>query len=368
MDIDVKNFIDRIKLDVDALPDLSFYYNHITKMASNGRNFIVETWGDVETYVNVLYWMRFVQKYDWYEMAELLNTNYINVRYLFDVFGWNNDSTFEESYNLLKENIKNINELIKNIEKSDFRNSPKYIEKRRNIKKGKVDYRIKRRYNVEMSSEHFDILYFLYIEKELPIGVIASYYYTSRDTIMCHLRKYNILRTRKEARELIEKKGRANHAKSRTSYQREVVRKALKQGISNDYELLFRDLMTSVSCKFFNENDYECIIGVHTTSIIPPKEIDVPVMVINKGSNEIYKYAIELSGNLWHKKERDDLKREQIKETNWKYIDIRFNKKVTSKNQVRIAFEQLVKEICEIIRKDIENIDNFKDIMVEGFK
>ena len=187
------------------------------------------------------------------------------------------------------------------------------------------------------------------------------YYSISPDTLKKHLNRFNIALTHKEASERREARGNGNHAQSRVSFSKQLVRHAISSGLSNNYELLFRDLITSYIPDFFDIYKYEIIIGVHSFSIIPPQEIDIPILIIDKCRKNTFKYAIELNGRIWHenkKHHKRDLKKNAIiQETEWKLITIKFQRMTSSSNKLKQAFINLTRNICNILADDVQSIN-----------
>ena len=356
---DYSKVYDSLEIEEDKLPDLSFYY----ELARNTQSpLYINSWGTPERLINALYWMKFVKKYDWYEISEILGKNHIAVRQLYHAYGWKNDiqdlSVCEKQS---KEFIHTIDELLDHInDETEVFQTDNYLEKEIKVKDAELKSRGKNKFHVATHKELFKILYYLIVYKELSPSDICFYYKISSVAFYNYLVDYGIALSRKEARARIEKKGRGNHGRARITLNKKVVKRALTSGISNNYELLFRDLITSYVPDYFDIAIYEVIIGIQTNSIMPPQEIDIPIIIINKHYDEIYKYAIELSGKVWHAKyekhiRSDSIKKCTIENIDWKMITINFGKMTSTPSKVKDVFVGVTRNICEILLKDIHN-------------
>lgn len=176
-----------------------------------------------------------------------------------------------------------------------------------------------------------------------------------------YLIKFDIALSRKEACERRETNGDGNHEQCRASFQRQIIRQSLISGLSNNYELLFRDLLSSCISDFINVFKYEVIIGVQTSSIIPPHEIDIPVVIINKETKNRYKYAIELDGKEWHTASKRNIRRDaqkaiEIDETDWKLLTIVLDRMTSNQKKIQKAFFELTRNVCFLI---VENMKEY---------
>ncbi len=358
---DYSKVYESLEIEEDKLPDLSFYY----QLARNTQSALyIYSWGTPERLINALYWMKFVKKYDWYEISETLGKNHIAVRQLYHAYGWQNDiqdlAVCEEQS---KELINTIEQLIDQIDnESEVFQTEDYLEKESKIKDTELKSRGRNKFHVATHKELFRILYYLIVYKELSPRDICFYYQISLSAFRKYLVDYGIVLSPKEARARIEQNGRGNHGRARITLNKNVVKRALTSGISNNYELLFRDLITSYVPSYFDIIMYEVIIGVQTISIMPPQEIDIPIIIINKHTDEIYKYAIELSGKIWHEKDKDHIRSDSIKDSvigniDWKMITINFGKMTSTPSIIKEVFVSITRNICAILLEDIQNHD-----------
>jgi len=369
---DYSSVYEKLSINEDALPDLQKYYNIAKKRPSSCNT----SWGSPERYVNALYWMKFVKKYDWREIGEITGNNHISVRYNFAPFGWyNNFQTLEECEenekivrNIISEALATIDNDTTLFDTEEYKSNPFSNDNT------PVHSKTRKTFQVKTEKELFKILFYLLHIKNFPTENIALYYNTTAGNLRKYLNKYNIGLSRKESRKRIESMNRGNHVRARVAFNKNKIKHSLVYGLSNEYELLFRDLFNQYILDYLSENDFESIIGVHTLSIVPPLEIDIPIIIFNKKTKAYYKYAVELNGDIWHNRDnvqrRDANKKVMIETTDWKLITIVFDGSVSSPNLVKKVFISLSHKIGACIRNDIMNngLDNWKSIEIAGFE
>lgn len=124
--IDYNAVYESLEIKEDNLPDLSSYYDRIRKSKVS-----YQQWETPERYVNALFWMKFVKKYDWYEIADILGYDYIAVRAKFQPFGWDNSlTTFEECEEKINKIINTIHTQINQINQHpEAFQTQEYLEK-----------------------------------------------------------------------------------------------------------------------------------------------------------------------------------------------------------------------------------------------
>ncbi|EQC1535653.1 hypothetical protein ACY1J9_001484, partial [Clostridium botulinum] len=100
-------------------------------------------------------------------------------------------------------------------------------------------------------------------------------------------------------------------------------------------------------------NNYEVIVGENNTSILDNgNEIDIPIIMINKNNNQLYKIAIECNGDIWHNKmkEKDIYKKNLIYNKGYTlfYIYVAGNTKIQREKYKSI--DNQINDICEKIK------------------
>ena len=72
-----------------------------------------------------------------------------------------------------------------------------------------------------------------------------------------------------------------------------------------------------------NWNDFDAVIGFTNWSILRRWEVDIPIVLISRSDQKITKIAIEIDGELWHKKtERWELKRDELAKAGWHALNV----------------------------------------------
>ena len=109
-----------------------------------------------------------------------------------------------------------------------------------------------------------------------------------------------------------------------------------------------------------SKNVKAIVIACNTASALAldvlEKEIDIPIIIYEKETNTYYRYAIELDGDIWHKKIKgyDIEKNNVIMKTDWKLIRIWFESKEKTKEKIEAGFRKIADDVCEIISSDMK--------------
>ena len=350
--------LDILKVDEGKIvDDLSQYYKQV-----NGRYMqkskIERTWGSVENYVNTLYWMKFIMKLQHYEMDELSTTKDFYKAY--KDLGWNYDTfDFQQCQKMHQKELLRLKEINDKFDlNSELFSTSDYIEKRNNITLKQTSItRLINNYKVTDIDELIKKMYFFVYAAELCTSEIALIFGKDRLTISKVLRSFGMNVSRKEARKRIEKSGRGNHRQSLIVSKKAMLNRAIKNGVTgNNSENICRASIETHLYTFLDVNRYEFIVGLSSYAIIPPKEIDIPIIIYEKETNTYYRYAIELDGDIWHKKikEYDIEKNNVIMKTDWKLIRIWFESKEKSKEKIEAGFRKIADDVCEIISSDMK--------------
>lgn len=364
--------IEKLNIDKTRIcDDLSQYYEQVSNRYMQ-RAKIERTWGNVEIYVDSLYWMKFVLKLSNYEMDELTGVKDFYKAY--KDLGWNyNSFDFSECQDMHKKEMLRLagiyakyDSSMKIFQESDF------LDKRDNISlKATSITRLVHNYKVNDIDDLVKQMYFLVYVEKLNTSEIALIFGKDRLTVGKLLRTFNMGLSRKEARERIEKHGRGNHMQSAVAGKQTMLKRSIKNGVTgNNSENICRASLETRLYSYLNVYEYEFIVGLSSNAIIPPKEIDIPIIIYKKASNRYYRYAIELDGAIWHKKntKSDEEKNENIKNTDWKLIRIWFKAAEKSKKEIESAFRRMSDDVCTIIMADINNeAGDWKIKYLEGY-
>jgi len=364
--------LEKLKIDeMEIMDDLTPYYNQV-KSRYMQRSKIEESWGSVETYINALYWMKFVLKLSHYEMDEL--TKVKNFYKAYKDIGWNyNTFDYNECKIMHDKEMLRLKEIMDKYDpNSEIYNCQDYINKKANIilKQTSIT-RLVNNYGVTDLEELIKKMYFLVYKEMLNTSEIALIFGKDRLTVGKVIRLFNMNISRKEARRRIEKNGRGNHSQSAVEGKKVMLKQAIKNGITgSNSENICRALIETYLYTYFKPEEYEFLVGISSYTIVYPREIDIPVLIYERKTDKYYRYAIELDGSIWHKnsEESDKEKEEMIKNTNWKLIRIWFKAAERSKIKMEKGFRKMADEVCMIISSDIKGIsEDWKIKYIEGF-
>ena len=371
-----KNYLPLLKqlsIQKDGIKhDLYEFYQLIAKNPVKS-DYARRNWGSVEAYVDALYWIRFVLKLNNKEMDELVGTRDFHKHY--KPLGWySNSYDFDECLRANKANRDSLSELISGFDYNDeVYNCIEYVKatERRTMKA--LEGRARKRYNVSDVEELSRVMYYLVHVKELSTTEVAAIYGVTYNTIVRLLKVLGMELSRKEARKRIEAKGRGNHYQQHIVTRQQMARRSIENGInSNNVENVIRSLLDSTLPGWIDIKQYWIIIGISTYSILLEQEVDIPVIIQNRVTNQMYKFAVEVDGDTWHKQERnsarDREKEERLLKIEWKLIRIDFASKIRSKEARVEAFKALTERICRVIATSISDGQYSIDaVVIEGF-
>ena len=348
--------------DEDIHVNLSSYYERI-KDDPHWLNKILDNWSSVESYVNTLYVLKFVKRMTNAEIRKY--TNHIGFPDLYKRLGWYyNSFDLLECENLFKQELTRLQGILAKYRKDRYCSNPEIAKQYDMTISSKQQLRdaTMKRFNVQNIEELFYLLHYLSKENDLTTGEIALLYDCTTDYVADLLKKCHLSESRIEARRKIIRNKRGNYTQATISRTKKSSIESIEQGVTgSNMEVVLRRLIDSLLGTYLDINEYICLVCLSTTSIIPPMEIDIPIIIMNKSNNYCYKYAVELDGEIWHtsddSEENSDIKKEnQIKEIDWKLIRIRLSSESSSKSSKIISIiESAANELCQIIQNDISN-------------
>lgn len=132
-------------------------------------------------------------------------------------------------------------------------------------------------------------------------------------------------------------------------------KKAIKTLTERNYtSQVEKDIRKLLSVNIETEIEAEIIVGMSTRSIIPGSEIDIPIVIINNG--EIFKYAIEINGDYWHKNRQcqDAIKLAKAESAGYKTFTIwqhKLKKDQDKCGSIEKQVHDIVNQICKDIKK-----------------
>ena len=152
----------------DIKENLEKYYAAVNNYNSM-KSKILAKWESVEAYIDTLFWLKYVKKYTYRQIGEVLEIkqDYIATVYRQLPFGWHySTNNFEEAQTLEQQDIEKVHSFLSEAtENNPIFSSAEYIEYYGKCK-GKLS-------NCALKRMHYDentflrALYYLYYEKEL---------------------------------------------------------------------------------------------------------------------------------------------------------------------------------------------------------
>jgi hypothetical protein len=133
----------------------------------------------------------------------------------------------------------------------------------------------------------------------------------------------------------------------------------LKKGqFGSNLENLIRNKFSSCLVEYINTNNYEVVVGINNRNIIPPKEVDIPVIIIDVIRGLFFKFAIELNGEIYHSEiDRENIKCQELVNkglvlfTIWQFGSTRTQTEYGD-------METQIREICKAINLSLEKFSS----------
>lgn len=160
-----------------------------------------------------------------------------------------------------------------------------------------------------------------YVDEGLSTHAIAPLFGTSAGTILSKLKAYGLNRNLSEARKLLIEKGEINysqiHVKRTITVENEDNDSKTQRLAGELFHIHLADILADI-------DEVEVVIGYNNWFILNNKEVDIPIIVIDKKIEKIYKYAIEYQGEHVHssdeRKKSDIAKKDRLENSDWIYF------------------------------------------------
>jgi hypothetical protein len=303
----------------NIIVDLSKYYNSFT---NSQKSSILKSFISTEDYVRIMYWLKFICILDYNEIAQKLNISKSQVYKRYDNLTWNYSGTFEDNEKLhaamlnelssIKEQAFNFfsNQIIPELNNLYIRNH--VIRSDSYIRLGFEDFK-----------QYINSLYFMLNECKLTTGEIALILNCNIGTLEVQLKKLGLCRDRSSVQKNIVDRNRRDYVRVFSSSRKTVQKFFLKNGLlGSTNENWARTFLDSILGEYFEKTKYEVVIGINSHIIISPKEVDIPIIIINFINNRFYKFALEYNGDAFHNDEKDEKKKNLLLSKGWIYIPI----------------------------------------------
>lgn len=347
----------------DINVDLNSYYQKIYANKALASN-IQRSWKSVEEYVNILYYLKFVKKLDYSEMGRLVGKKNFGSFYCNNNLGWHyNTNNFEECVQLHREYMDRLKR-----EKDDYKEDlPEflddhytkwYIQVRGNLSNAVIKHM-----GFSSEKELLKQIYYLFVIKEMSVQDLAYLYERPTATVRGLIRKIGLSLGLKGAQQRAVKSGKRNYKQVNETGRKTMIDNMLKTGlIGSKAENVCRTMLDNIFGELFSTS-YEIIVGINTRNIIAPKEIDIPIVIFNKKTGNVYKIAVEVDGICWHDSERikvkDGNKKIQILRNGWSVMKFEYSGKSNEYYDTEF-FKEQVKTLGEKIYQFVVKKENEK--------
>lgn len=353
----------------DIKVDLSKYVRYAENTFEKRRKlFLLEEYETIEDYVYILYWLRFEKKLGYKEIGKMLSPNnkmLHNAAYrkYFDL-GWNYSKDFNEVERKLEEGEKYLNnfyEKSKNINIGEL-GLPGKDMKSYNILRKKFLKLYKNKpsdiFEFKSAEKYFDTLFYLTRIVQLPPSNIGRIFSKSDKAMFLRLRILGLNTDKKTAQENAVKFNRRNYKNTITTGRQTLNKALLESGqYGSNLENLVRNEFASYIVNYIGYERYEVIVGINNKNIIPPKEVDIPIVIIDMLTENIFKCAIEFNAEFCHK--TDNNKDKLLNDKGWKLFTVwQFSSTKTQKEYGII--EDQIRDICKEIADNIIEMDCIK--------
>lgn len=336
--------------DIDI--DLSSFYSIIYTSNSTLPK-VLKKWGSVESYVDILYWLKFKKKLSYTEMINLTGDKNIPQYYFYASFGWHySTNNFEECMKLFEADKTRLAVIANDAAKlSDSEMTPEHKAFLKDAPPiSRTTY--KNFGYTDSYSLTKDLYYFLIVAqlsvKEISILLNKTLAVTKRT-----LKIINLRLTINEAQQRASTNGNRNYTRIFETGKKAIINQIFETGLTgSNAENICRTKLNMILSDYLDINIFEYIVGVGNRTIIHPYEVDIPVVVLNKKRGSVYKFAIEFNGDIWHAKSKEQVDKDKQKESflkqqKWIYIPIDY----TSNSKTDVNSEHFNSQLSEVCLK-----------------
>ena len=324
-----KKEISQLSLEILNIPekdidrDLSEYISLIESKKLSLFH-ILKRWKSAKDYVYALYWLKFIKKLSYSEMEDEYKLFGARNLYYTNILNWHyNTNNFDECLKLYNEEKLRLSKVFQDsLKNMNFIMDQEYISFYEKAKKQKFpqSLTIYKSKGQLLSSLWYMIKICKLSPKEVSIATNSSVIAISR---AC--RNYGISVPTDEAMKLSFGKQQRNFSASlmraRNTHLRTINKTVMMGSNLENYCRTYID--TNIS-KYIDITKFEVVVGVNSLNIIAGKEIDIPIIIINKLTNQVYKYALEIDGSFWHKirTQMDKRKNDLFVNSSWIFFRI----------------------------------------------
>ncbi len=367
--LEMKNFnTDKNSIESDLTVYIDFVENTFTYAC---KSVILNKFVTIEDYVYILYYLRFEKQLSYSEIGKKIypeNKNFHNSAYVEYLrlglnFSTNYDETkekFTDEQNKLrvikeKSYTISVNELnLAHIETDEYY---ALIENfKRKFLQNFYHSKVYSKYGYHNLEDYFKGFYYFVKVCEISTPQISRLFGYSSTEIKNRLREMGLSIDIKTAQENAVKHNRRNY-KNTLLAGRKSVNKYLSKNASfgSILENSIRNKFAVSIAGYINTSKYEVVIGINNKSIIAPKEVDIPIIIIDSLKKKVYKFAVEINGDIFHKDDdREKIKIKLLNNKNWIYYSI-WQSHSTKEQKVKYGtIEEQINQICININRTLQ--------------
>jgi hypothetical protein len=338
----------------DIQHNLSGYVDKITKKSWEK---LEKRFASKEDYVKILYYFRFRKKLPCKEIVQQLrisSPSRISITYEDLGWSWRYEGGFDEVVKQYNEEKNEICELVghfnfESLEETVKEEFNRYYETVKDIKIGKYYKKL----GFQNKIDYLQTLYYFVKVKNLTSQEIANYFNCNLRSMQRYLKEINLNLDKQTANLLIAIKQKRNYKQSFKNARLTAIKWLIENGLFGTIEEnLARTYLNENLPKYLDTNKYEVVVGLNTNSIIAPKQIDIPIIIISKSKGIYHKFAIEFNGDNYHKdNKRENDKVNILSKNGWTYLSVLYNTRGSKlQNEVYGKIEDQLDVCCENIR------------------
>lgn len=207
---------------------------------------------------------------------------------------------------------------------------------------------------VHMKTEDlYKMIYYLYVENQLTTKQLSRCFKISKNSMYRELVKMGINMTLEEASQRASKQGSRNYTKIYNNAKKRMMYSVLEGGLTgSESENHLRTILNVELINRLDRQRYIVIVGLNNSGIIPPREVDIPIIIIDNDSDKIKKIAVEFNGAHWHNQNdvKDEKKAEDLEKIDWKYFGFFYSGK-SNENENSQFYREQVDLLCDNICK-----------------
>ena len=164
--------------------------------------------------------------------------------------------------------------------------------------------------NFKTGEEMARVLYYLVRVEGMSRKDIAAFFGMNIDTIRLRLETLGLSVDHEEGIKLKKTRGSQNYDKTNLSIKKTRLNSQIRQhSTGSKNEDVLRKKLSLFLYEYIGEK-YETVVGLSNTGILGGgKEIDIPIVVCQRNTQKVFRFAVEYNGAQYHNEQRDAEKR-----------------------------------------------------------